>query len=101
MGTVPSLKPVAQKQPEPEPASVVPEEPAPAAAQAAAPTDARLVLEQLLDDHGIELRSKTAEVQPYTLAKNCLDNPASTDEELTAMHNRCVSFLRRKGIPGV
>lgn len=95
------IAPAAQKQPEPEPAPAVPEEPAPAAAQVAAPTDARLVLEQLLNDHGIELRSKTAKVQPYTLAKNCLDNPASTDEELTEMYNRCVSFLRRKGISGV
>jgi len=101
MGNAPAPKPAAQKQPEPEPAPAVPEEPAPAAAQAAAPTDARLVLEQLLDDHGIELRSKTAKVQPYTLAKNCLDNPASTDEELTEMYNRCVSFLRCKGISGV
>ncbi len=62
------------------------------------PSEAYLALEQVLDAHGIELRSKGAKVQPFTLAKNCLDNPESTDLDYLAMYKRCVEFLAKKGI---
>lgn len=50
-------------------------------------------LEQLLNEHGMELTG-----QPYKLASGCLQNPASTDAELNAMYDRCVAYLTRKGI---
>jgi phage recombination protein Bet len=62
------------------------------------PSEAYLALEQVLNEHGIDLRNKGAKVQPFTLAKNCLDNPASTDLDYLAMYKRCAEFLAKKGI---
>lgn len=64
-------------------------------------TEAAINLEQLLNEHGIELRYKNCpkgQKQPYTLAKDALDNPNSTKAELEAMYSRCVAFLTKKGI---
>lgn len=64
-------------------------------------TEAAINLEQLLNEHGLELRYKNCpkgQKQPYTLAKDALDNPNSTKTELEAMYSRCVAFLTKKGI---
>lgn len=62
------------------------------------PSEAYLALEQLLNEHGIELRNKHAKVQPYTMAKEVLDNPDSKDDDYLAMYKRCTEFLAKKGI---
>lgn len=78
--------------------NVIAPEPVTEPVQTKEPSETFLNLEHLLEEHGIELRSKTAKVQPYTLAKNCLDNPESTEADYKAMYDRCVTFLTRKGI---
>lgn len=60
------------------------------------PSEAYLVLEQLLNEHGIELRNKHAKVQPYTMAKEVLDNPESKDDDYLAMYKRCTEFLAKR-----
>lgn len=60
------------------------------------PSEAYLALEQVLNEHGIDLRNKGAKVQPFTLAKNCLDNPESTDSDYLAMYKRCTEFLAKR-----
>lgn len=78
---------------------VIAPEPKPEAkAETEEPSEAYLALEQVLNEHGIDLRNKGAKVQPFTLAKNCLDNPESTDLDYLAMYKRCAEFLAKKGI---
>lgn len=78
---------------------VIAPEPKPEAkAETEEPSEAYLALEQVLNEHGIDLRNKGAKVQPFTLAKNCLDNPESTDSDYLAMYKRCAEFLSKKGI---
>lgn len=60
------------------------------------PSEAYLALEQLLNEHGIELRNKHAKVQPYTMAKEVLDNPDSKDDDYLAMYKRCTEFLAKR-----
>ena len=65
------------------------------------PTEAYLNLEQMLTEHGNDLKFKNlpkGQKHPYVVAKECLDNPASTDDDYVAMYRRCVSFLDKKGI---
>ena len=62
------------------------------------PSDTYVALEQIVNEYGMDLRSKTAKVQPYTVAKQCLENPESTEEDYKAMYDRCKVFLARKGI---
>lgn len=65
------------------------------------PTEAYLNLEQMLTEHGNDLKFKNLQKghkHPYDVAKECLDNPASTDDDYVAMYSRCVSFLDKKGI---
>ncbi len=62
------------------------------------PSEAYLALEQLLNEHGMELRNKHAKVQPYTMAKEVLDNPESKDDDYLAMYKRCTDFLAKKGV---
>ena len=64
------------------------------------PSEAYLALEQILNEHGIDLRCKKPQggKQPYTLAKELLDNPNATEEELDVMYKRCIAYLNRKGI---
>lgn len=65
------------------------------------PSEAYLTLEQMLTEHSEDLKFKNlpkGQKHPYIMAKECLDDPASTDDDYVAMYKRCVSFLDRKGI---
>lgn len=57
------------------------------------PSEAYLMLEHLLEEHGIDMQG-----EPYKLASGCLRNPESTDGDFTAMYKRCVTYLSKKGI---
>lgn len=57
------------------------------------PSEAYLALEQMLNEHGMDLHG-----QPFKLANDCLKNPKSTDNDLVAMYQRCVAYLNRMGI---
>ena len=54
------------------------------------PVEACVMLEQLLNEHGLDLQG-----QPYKLASNCLKDPNSSDADYRAMYDRCVSYLKR------
>ena len=57
------------------------------------PNEAYLMLEALLNEHGIDLQGK-----PYKMASDCLKNPDSTEEDLEQMRLRCITYLGKKGI---
>lgn len=59
----------------------------------AGPSDAYLMLEALLNEHGMELHGK-----PFQLANECLKNPDSTNDDLEQMRLRCITYLGKKGI---
>ena len=62
-------------------------------AQNAGPSVNYIALESLLESFGVELSGR-----PYSMAKAVLDNPSATEEEVSAMYDRCVKYLGRKGI---
>lgn len=54
------------------------------------PVEACVMLEQLLNEHGIDLQG-----EPYKLANACLKDPNSSDADYRAMYDRCMSYLKR------
>lgn len=76
--------------PAPQPAQAVPAQPANTQPQEPAEeVPAVVLLEQLLNEHGIDLQG-----EPYKLANACLKNPNSSEADYRAMYDRCVKWLR-------
>ena len=52
-----------------------------------------LKLDALIEEHAMDLQGK-----PYKLARDCLKNPASTEDDYRQMYGRVVTYLGKKGI---